>query len=119
MLCLVLTLSFCEQLRSIISKYWWSQQDKDKMHWLHWDILKQPKDEGGMGFRDLYAFNIAMLAKQGWRINQNPNSFCAQILKAKYFPDGDILQVKAKHGASYTWRNILNGIELVKKVKVA
>jgi hypothetical protein len=62
----------------------------------------EPKDEGGMGFRDLYAFNLAMLAKQGWRIIQNQNSFCAQILKAKYFPDGDILHVKAKAGASYT-----------------
>jgi hypothetical protein len=62
----------------------------------------EPKDEGGMGFRDFYAFNLAMLAKHGWRIIQNPNSFCAQILKAKYFPDGDILHVKAKAGASYT-----------------
>lgn len=38
----------------------------------------EPKDEGGMCFRDLYAFNLAMLAKQGWRIIHNPNSFCAR-----------------------------------------
>ncbi|XP_004293135.1 PREDICTED: uncharacterized protein LOC101306887 [Fragaria vesca subsp. vesca] len=30
--------------------------------------------EGGMGFRYLFALNLAMLAKQGWRIIQNPDT---------------------------------------------
>jgi hypothetical protein len=78
-------------------------------------ILKQPKHACGMGFRDLHAFNIAMLAKQGWRMIQNSDSLCAQILKAKYYPNGDILQARARGGISYTWRNILEGIKLVKR----
>jgi hypothetical protein len=69
----------------------------------------------GMGFRDLHAFNIAMLAKQGWRMIQNLDSLCAQILKAKYSPNGDILQARAHGGISYTWRSILEGFKLMKK----
>jgi hypothetical protein len=42
MACFDLTKSFCDQVRSMICQYWWSQQDKDKMHWLNWSILKQP-----------------------------------------------------------------------------
>jgi hypothetical protein len=46
MACFDLTKSFCDQVRSMICRYWWSQQDKDKMHWLNWNILKQPKHWG-------------------------------------------------------------------------
>jgi len=34
------------------------------------------KSRGGMGFRDLKAFNSAMLAKQWWNIMSNPDSLC-------------------------------------------
>jgi hypothetical protein len=56
-----------------------------------------------------------MLAKQGWRILHNPDSLCGQILRAKYFPNGNILQAKPVRGMSYTWGSILKGIKLVKK----
>jgi hypothetical protein len=85
------------------------------MHWIQWDVLKQPKYAGGMGFRDLYAFNIAMLAKQGWRLIHKPESLCGQILRARYFPNGDIFKAGAVRGMSYTWRSILKGLTLVKK----
>lgn len=113
--CFDLMKSFCDQVRSMICRYWWSQQDKEKMHWLAWDILKQPKREGGIGFRDLLAFNLAMLARQGWRLIQSPNSLCAQILRAKYFPHGNVLQARAVDGISYTWCSVLKGIELLKE----
>jgi len=50
-----------------------------------------PKKEGGIGFRDLKAFNIALLAKQGWQLQTCPNSLFHWVYKAKYFPYGDFL----------------------------
>jgi hypothetical protein len=85
------------------------------MHWLGWEKLKRSKKQGGLGFRDAYAFNIAMLAKQSWRLLRNPNSLCAKILKAKYFRDGDVLGAQPREGMPYTWRSILKGLELLKK----
>jgi hypothetical protein len=115
MACFDLTKSFCDQVRTMISRYWWSQQDRNKIHWLSWDLLSKPKYDEGLGFRDLYVLNIAMLAKQGWRLIHNPDSLCSQILRAKYFPNGNIFQAKANADISYTWHSILKGIDHVKK----
>jgi hypothetical protein len=68
-----------------------------------------------MGFRDFQSFNLAMLAKQGWRLISNPDSLCAQILRAKYYPDGDILKAGPKAGSSFTWQSILAGITTFKR----
>jgi hypothetical protein len=114
--CFDITKEVCDQISRQICRYWWSQNDKEnKMHWLGWEKLKRSKKQGGLGFRDAYAFNIAMLAKQSWRLLWNPNSLCAKILKAKYFRDGDVLGAQPREGMSYTWRSILKGLELLKK----
>ena len=63
----------------------------------------RPKGEGGLGFRDIYTFNLARLARQGWRHVQNKESLCCS------------LQAVAKPGMSYSWRSILKGVQVLKK----
>jgi hypothetical protein len=57
-----------------------------------------------MGFRDSTFFNLAMLAKPVWRLINNPHSLYAQVLHAKYYPDGDILMAEPKAVSSFTWK---------------
>ena len=59
----------------MIRNFWWGQkQDERKMAWLSWDKMCIPKALGGMGFKLLKHFNLAPLAKQGWRLQVGQNS---------------------------------------------
>ncbi|PVH34268.1 hypothetical protein PAHAL_8G182700 [Panicum hallii] len=67
-----------------------------------------------MGFRDLQSFNLARLAKQVWRLLRDPESLCARVLRARYYPDGKLLNARMKGGSSYTWQSILAGLDCFK-----
>jgi hypothetical protein len=100
---------------SSVCRFWWAQQENDrKMHLLSKETLCTSKENGGLGFRDLHLFNLAMLARQGWRILTNPESLCARVLGAKYFPDDDLLKVQERPGISYSWRSIVRGMQALK-----
>lgn len=91
MSCFDLTKTLCDEISTMICRFWWAQQeDERKMHFVSWNTLSCRKEKGGIGYRDLHLFNLAMLARQCWRIIQKPDSLCAQLLKAKYWPDGEI-----------------------------
>ena len=55
----------CDDINSVLAKYWWGQtRNEKKIHWINWNKLCNSKNKGGMGFRNIHAFNLAMLAKQ-------------------------------------------------------
>lgn len=117
MSCFAFTKSLCKQLRSIMARFWWgANKGQRKVHWVSWERMTLPKKLGGVGFRELEAFNQAMLARQGWRLLTVPNSLCARVLKARYYRHSSFLQATSfPKNASYTWRSILHGRELLKK----
>ena len=114
MACFDITKSLCDQISAMICRYCWSQMAKEnKIHWISWEKLVLPKREGGLGFRDLHCFNLAMLAKRAWRLIQHPDSLCAQVLAAKYSPHGKILKATTMKRISYSWRSILKGVKVL------
>ncbi|XP_026396610.1 uncharacterized protein LOC113291273 [Papaver somniferum] len=106
-----------KQMDSHLCKFWWGKNldPKDrKLHLLGWDNLCSPKAEGGLGFRKAELNNLAMLARNAWRIIENPDCLLATVLKAKYFPRTDFLNAKCTDKCSWTWRCLHAIKELIK-----
>lgn len=122
MSCFKLTKKVCKGITSSMAQYWWSSSlDRRSLHWVSWKSLASPKIKGGMGFRDLELFNLALLGKHGWKFMMNPGSLCARIMKTRYFPETDFLHATVPRSASPIWRAIVEGREalqvgLIKRV---
>jgi hypothetical protein len=80
---------------------WGHLSNDSKIHWMSWPKMGRSKSAGGLGFRDLYMFNKALLAKHCWRLIQNPNSLIAQIIRAKYYPYSSFLESKLGRRPSF------------------
>jgi hypothetical protein len=71
--------------------------------WVAWDEMTKPKYLGGLGFRDIEIFNMALLARQTWRLLQDLTSLSARVLKAAYYPDGEFPNADLGMSLSRIW----------------
>jgi hypothetical protein len=77
--------------------------------------MTKPKYLVGLGFRDIEMFHLALLAKQAWRILQQPGSLSARILKSVYFQNKQFLDADLGSSPSRIWRSILEGRDCLNK----
>ena len=53
-----------------------------------------------MGFRAFHFFNLALLAKHGWKFFTDPDAIVYKIFKARYFPNRGFLKAKLGNNPS-------------------
>ncbi|CAM8965610.1 unnamed protein product [Rhodiola kirilowii] len=114
MACFKIPLTLCRKMAGEVFRFWWSNNKSKGIHWIRADELFKEKIDGGMGFRNMELMNIAMLAKQGWRILTEPELLVSKIFKAKYFPESDVLSAGLGSRPSYAWRGILEAVDIIK-----
>ncbi|KAL1151536.1 hypothetical protein V6Z11_A09G048800, partial [Gossypium hirsutum] len=104
-----------EDIQAMLSRTWWSGKEKGRF-WtmIQWKTLFKPKGMGGLGFRDVRLFNLALLGRQVWRLLNNTDSLCFKVLSSKYFPDGNIFHAKKMDKASFTWSSIAAAVDVFK-----
>lgn len=73
------------------------------------------KEFGGMKLRHLYAFNLTMLGKQGWKFTTNQDTIMFKIFNAKYFSSMDFLDVHLGHNPIFVWFSIHASQVMVKQ----
>lgn len=83
------------------------------IHWIKWEHLCKPKVFGGISFKQLHTFNVAMLGKQVWKLLTKLESFVDKVLKARYYSRTSINEAKLGHNPSFVWRSILSAKDVV------
>lgn len=76
--------SVCDDIERLMNPYWWENgagSTRD-IRWRSWKRLCVVKEGGGLGMKELYKFNIAILAKQGWRLVKNVNPLVSSLMKS-------------------------------------
>ena len=68
---------------------------------------------GGMAFRDMEIFNLALLARQAWRILTKDTSLSPRMLKAIYFPRSNLLEAELGSHPSQIWRAMLDACDIL------
>ncbi|KAM2676113.1 hypothetical protein EV1_002811 [Malus domestica] len=102
------------ELDALIANFWWGKKkDESRIHWKSWETICLPKTVGGLGFSSFSDFNKALLAKQFWRLIQEPESFWAKVLKGGYFPNVDALSATNGSRASWAWSSFLEGQAII------
>lgn len=108
--------NLCQKICASIARFWWRNNGKDRgIHWKSWKWLTRNKSEGGLGFKDFSDMNSTILAKQAWRIVNNPESLWVKILKALYFPNEEFLRAKRKRNGLWVWSSLLHGRDEILK----
>lgn len=116
MSCFQLPVSLVKECNRVLARFWWGGEEEGrKVHWASWKKLCVPKGRGGLGFRDLQLFNKALLAKQGWKLVEYPNSLLCRVLKGKYFRDCSFMETKHKGNESFVWRSLMWRRSLLKE----
>ena len=116
MSCFKLPITLCHVIEALIRKFYWGQcGDARKIHWVKWQELCKPKSQGGLGFKDLSRFDDALLAKHTWRLLHDHHSLFYWVFKARFFSDCSIMEAKESSNASFLWRSILRGRDVIKR----
>lgn len=114
MSCFELPVSLCKRIQSVLTRFWWDDKEGErKISWISWDKMTLPKGLGGLGFRDIQAFNHALLAKISWRILTKPDCLLARVLLGKYCHKASFLKTPSASAISHGWRGILAGRDLL------
>jgi len=107
-------LSFFETPKGVLEKincfrsrfYWQSDQHKRKYRLAKWELMCQPKIQGGLGIHNLELQNKCLLSKWLYKL-LNEEGLWQQLLRNKYLKDKPLGSCTKKPTDSHFWKGLM------------
>lgn len=94
-----------DALNSSMRRFLWGKVGRDiYLAMIAWDKVCQTHEEGGLGIKNLKAFNTALLEILVWQLGAVQDRIWVKIVKAKYYPNGTLLETKVTRNTSSLWK---------------
>jgi hypothetical protein len=103
--------TFIHKINSIIRNFWWAgvqaENPTNPIAFRSWDDICKPKNQGGLGIRDMELINKILLINTAWNLITDKNPFLSNILKAKYHPNSSFWTATSAGPRSVFWSSVL------------
>ncbi|KAK3193372.1 hypothetical protein Dsin_024682 [Dipteronia sinensis] len=72
-----------------------------------WSNICLPKNEGGLGIKDVMSWNKALMIRHIWNLVHGSNNLWTTWIKTYHLKGGRVWEVKAPQTCSWNWRKLL------------
>lgn len=72
------------RIESLMANFLWNDQGERRAHWINWNSICTPIDEGGLGFEKFDIIRRGLHAKLLWLVLED-KSLWASYARSKYF----------------------------------
>ena len=86
--------------------FWQNDEHKRKYRLAKWNILCQPKEQGGLGIQNLDLQNKCLLSKWLFKLCNEEGTW-QELIRNKYLKNKTLSQIEKKNGFSQFWNGLL------------
>ncbi|KAJ4820940.1 RNA-directed DNA polymerase (reverse transcriptase)-related family protein [Rhynchospora pubera] len=87
--------------------FFWDRGSTSRLSLVAWKTITTPKEQGGLGLKDLTAFNISLHMKALWAIISKSPAIWVSLVKAKYLSRATIWESQRTRKCTALWRALL------------
>ncbi|KAL8171201.1 hypothetical protein V2J09_023005 [Rumex salicifolius] len=104
---LIIPTNIMDKVERLIRNFLWTGREHGHRNLISWNTICKPKSEGGLGFKDLQAWNKACIARSIFEITTDTPTLWLSWIKHHYIKRTNFWDLQATDASSWSWRSII------------